>query len=169
MLYNFLISQGGVHLQRLGTEPSPESRGGSQPPVPTRSPSAPAGRPGGPRRHGEGRRSAGKLPGEGMGRGERAHIVVKFKGQRGSGAPCPPGPRRPPCLFPLVTHPDRRRSLPVPAPCGDSCRAGAVSPGSARPHRTRPQGARATTRYRPAQVLKITARGSAPAGDLIFL
>lgn len=128
MLYNFLISQGGVHLQRLGTEPSPESRGGSEPPAVTRAPSAPAGRPGGPRRHGERSARQGSCQGKGRAGGKRAHTAIKFKGQRGSGVPCPQGPLRPPWLVPLVTHPDRRRSLPVPAPCGDSCRAGATAP-----------------------------------------
>lgn len=103
-----------------GQSKSPEPSGGSQPPAPTRAPSAPAG-PGGRGKRGSWEGSC--LPGEGGGGQQQKSKAGGARGLR----VC----RDPPSLrvsFPLVTHPDRRRSLLAPAWCGDSCPAGVVVP-----------------------------------------
>lgn len=133
MLYNFLISQGAVHLRRLGPESSPEPSGGSQTLAPTCGPLCPRGTGGRAAQADMGKRGPweGRLPASGGGGG----AATKIKGRQPSGAGGPPGPS---CLPPLVTHPERRRSLRVPARCGACCRAGAASSRTAQPHRVHP-------------------------------
>lgn len=162
-----------------GHSPQPRPAAPLRPPLPPRDPAA--GRPG----PAWGRKPLGR---EAACSGKAGGAATKIKGRRGSGAPCPPGPPCPPCLFPLVTHPDRRALVACPnsmrrqlqgrgrvpkpgmappqPPPGTGAVAGA---GPGRPPRSSlcPPPSR-ETRRRPAQAFKITARGTTPARGFVF-